>query len=137
MSSAPVGATVSPRRRARGTQAQRRGLDAEQVACRALEADGWTILGQRLRTQAGEVDVVARRGDLIALIEVKARPSLSEAAYALSPRQRRRLLLAAEILLAANPAWSAGAVRFDVILVDRAGQARRIADAFRAEADFG
>ncbi len=127
-------ATDAPARRARGARAQLRGVDAERIACRALEADGWTILGQRLRTPAGEVDIVARRGALVAIVEVKARPSLSDAAYALSPRQRRRLLLAAEILLAANPGWSGGDVRFDVMLVNAAGHARRVADAFRVEA---
>jgi putative endonuclease len=122
-----------PARRARGARAQRRGVDAEAVACVALSADGWIILGQRLRTPAGEVDIVARRGDLLAFIEVKARPSLAQAAYALSARQSRRLLSTAEILLAANPDWSAADIRFDVILVDAGGRARRIADALRCE----
>ncbi len=84
-------------RSARGKRAQRRGLDAEAVACAALQADGWTVLGQRLRTAAGEIDVVARRDSLLAFVEVKARSTLSDAAYALSARQQRRLLLAAEI----------------------------------------
>jgi putative endonuclease len=65
---------------------------------------------------------------------VKARPTLAEAAAALSARQRARLSSAAEILLAENPGWGREGVRFDVLLVDAARTVRRIADAFRQEA---
>lgn len=119
-------------RRRRGTQAYRTGIAAEEAACAALRADGWTILGRRLRTAAGEVDIVARRDDLLVFAEVKARPTLADAALALSSRQRARLLLAGEILLGDNPAWRTAALRFDVLVVDAAGTVRRIRDAFRA-----
>ncbi len=119
-------------RRRRGTQAYRTGIAAEDAACAALRADGWTILGRRLRTAAGEVDIVARRGELLVFAEVKARPTLADAALAISPRQRARLLLAAEILLGDNPGWQAPALRFDALVVDAAGTVRRIQDAFRA-----
>ena len=117
----------------RGTRAQGRGVDAEALACAALERDGWTVLARRLRTDAGEVDVVAERDGLLTIVEVKARPTLAEAAAALSPRQRARLLAAAEQLLAEHPHWGARGVRFDVLLVDAAGAVRRIVDAFRLE----
>ncbi len=109
-----------------------RGLAAEAAACAALAAEGWTVLARRARTPAGEVDVVAERDGLLALVEVKRRRSLVEAAYALGARQRARLLAAAAVMLAANPGWGAAGVRFDVIVVDAAGRVRRIADAFRA-----
>ncbi len=117
--------------RARGRAAQARGVVAEDAACRAIEADGWTILARRLQTGAGEIDVVAERAGLLAFIEVKARPNLADAAAALGPRQQARLMAAGEAALAANPAWGAAGVRFDVLLVDAAGQVRRIVDAFR------
>jgi putative endonuclease len=120
-------------RSTRGRRAQASGIDAEALACAALARDGWTVLGQRLRTAAGEIDVVAERAGLVAFVEVKQRPTLGEAAYALAPRQRRRLLAAAEILLGENPGWGAAGARFDVLVVDSAGSVRRIADAFRAE----
>ena len=122
------------RRRLRGAAAQGSGLIAEQAACTALAAQGWVILGQRLRTASGEIDIVAQKDGLLAFIEVKHRASLAEAAHALSARQRARLLAAGEILLAANPDWGQAGVRFAVIVVDAAGQVRRIADAFRREA---
>lgn len=108
------------------------GLAAEAAARAALLAEGWTVLGTRLRTPAGEVDMAAERDGLLALVEVKRRAALADAARALGPRQRARLLAAAEVLLAANPGWGRKGVRFDVILVDAAGRVRRISDAFRA-----
>ncbi len=122
----------SPRAR-RGGRAHASGMRAEAAACAALRLDGWEILGQRLRTPAGEVDVAAEKDGLLALVEVKHRPTLAGAVAALSPRQRARLLAAAEILLATNPAWGRNGVRFDVMLVDAAGTVRRVADAFRLE----
>lgn len=117
----------------RARAAQARGVDAEGAAAAALERDGWTVLARRLRTGAGELDLVAERDGLLAVVEVKARPTLSDAAWALGARQRARLLAAAEAALAANPAWGRAGVRFDVVLVDAAGRVRRVVDAFRSE----
>lgn len=123
----------APDRAGQGRAAQARGMTAEAVACAALQAEGWHIEARRLRTPAGEVDAVATRQGMVAFIEVKQRPTLAEAAGALSARQRGRLLAAADFLLAAHPHWGADGVRFDVLLVDSAGRVRRIADAFRRE----
>jgi putative endonuclease len=109
------------------------GLAAEEAACAALRADGWTILARRLRTRAGEVDAVAEKAGLLAMIEVKARPTLAEAAVALTIRQQTRLLAACDIILGEHPDWGINGVRFDVLLVDTAGRVRRIADAFRMD----
>lgn len=91
------------------------------------------VLAWRLRTAAGELDLVAECDGLLAFVEVKRRPTLAGAAAALGPRQRARLLAAAEAALAENPAWGRAGVRFDVLLVDAAGRVRRVTDAFRAE----
>ena len=120
-------------RAATGLRAQAQGVGAEALACAALEADGWRILARRARTAAGEVDAVAERDGILAFVEVKRRPTLAEAAASLGARQRARLLAAADILLAANADWGRAGVRFDVLVVDDAGQVRRIADAFRLE----
>lgn len=117
----------------RGRRAHALGMAAEAAASAALERDGWTVRARRLRTEAGEVDLIAENDGLLAIIEVKARPTLAGAAVALSERQRRRLLAAAEIVLAGHPDWGARGVRFDMLLVDAAGAVRRIADAFRVE----
>jgi putative endonuclease len=107
------------------------GLEAEHRACEALVRDGFTILGRRVRTKAGEVDAVAERDGLTVFVEVKSRRSLAEAAAALQPRQQARISGAAEILLGEHPEWGRMGVRFDVIAVDTAGRVRRIKDAFR------
>jgi putative endonuclease len=114
-------------------RAYRRGIEAETAACRALADDGWTILAQRLRTEAGEIDVVAAKPDLLAIVEVKARPTLADAALALGARQQARLMAAAEIVLAEHPEWARSGMRFDLMVVDAAGRVRRIVDAFRLE----
>jgi putative endonuclease len=89
------------------------------------------VLARRARTEAGEIDLVAEREGLLAFVEVKARPSLADAARALAPRQRARLLAAAEAWVAVNPGHGEAGMRFDVILVDPTGRVRRLTDAFR------
>jgi len=120
-----------PRRRHRGVVADRTGRDAEALARDALIRDGWAVLGERLRTPAGELDIVAEKAGLLAFVEVKARPSLREAAFALTERQQLRLMAAAEIWLAANPGHGAAGMRFDVLLVAADGTVKRITDALR------
>lgn len=107
------------------------GLAAEQSACMALAADGWVILGRRVRTKAGEIDAIAEKAGLLAFVEVKARPTLAMAAAALGPRQQGRLIKAAEIIMGDHPDWGQAGVRFDVMLVDGRSRVRRVADAFR------
>ena len=120
-------------RRRKGSRAHALGVRAEQAACAALVREGWAVLARRLRTEAGELDVLAERDGILAIIEVKARPTLADAAAALSQRQQARLLAAAEIVLAAHPDWGTNGVRFDLLVVDAAGAVRRISDAFRVE----
>lgn len=126
-------AGAAPRRSVRGSDAQRLGVAAETAVCVVLEREGWTVLGRRVRTAAGEIDIVAEREGLLAVVEVKARNDLAEAAAALQPRQQARLIAAADLLLAANPGWGRVGVRFDVFVVDGKGTMRRIVDAFRVE----
>lgn len=118
-------------RQQRGVRADRTGRGAEDAAAAALAAQGWTVLARRARTAAGELDLVAECEGLLAFIEVKARPSLTEAAFALGPRQRGRMIAAAECWLAEHPGHGAAGIRFDVLLVAADGTLRRIADAFR------
>ena len=126
-----TGFNEGTRRLLRGRRAEASGRDAEGIAARALVAEGWAILAQRARTPAGEIDLVAERDGLLAFVEVKARPSLAEAAFALGPRQRARLVAAAECWLAIHPGHGDAGMRFDVVIVAADGTARRIADAFR------
>lgn len=122
-------------RTASGRASWRRGRRAEQLACERLVGAGWRILRRRVRTPCGEIDIVAEHeaDDLIAFVEVKARPTLAEAAGSLSVRQRQRLLAAADWLLAQNPAWRSRGLRFDLLVLDETGGMRRLRDVFRLE----
>ena len=75
----------------------------------------------RLKTGSGEIDIVAADARCLIFVEVKARPSFLEAAYALSPRQQARLIQAAAIALALHEAWARPEIRFDAALVAGAG----------------
>ncbi|WP_264813393.1 YraN family protein [Gluconacetobacter sacchari] len=121
------------RKQARGAAAHARGLHAEHAAMAWLRQNGWTILEHRARTRWGEIDLVARRDDLLAFCEIKSRPSYGEAAECLTPCQMRRLANAAVALCAAHPDWLCGQMRFDVLLVVADGSVHHIADAFRPE----
>jgi putative endonuclease len=121
---------MDSRRVMRGA-AEARGRQAEARALAALEADGFSEIARRVRTPAGEIDLVVQRAGLLVFVEVKARATLSEAAFALGPRQQVRLLAAGECWMAANPGHGAAGVRFDLLLVDGAGAVRRIQDVLR------
>ena len=82
-----------------------------------LIAKGYRILARRYRTPYGEIDIVARRRNLLTFVEVKARASLDDAAYAVTPRQQQRIIDAASAWLMAHPEHASFDVRFDVILI--------------------
>ncbi|HEV2303627.1 MAG TPA: YraN family protein [Stellaceae bacterium] len=108
----------SPRRFTPARQrAERRGRFAERFARWRLRLAGWRIVARDWRCPAGEIDLVARRGRVLAVIEVKSRPDAAAAAEALTRRQRRRIARAAEAFLLTRPDLAGLEVRFDVILV--------------------
>jgi len=93
------------------------GLSAESRAAAYLMAKGYRILAKRFRTPHGEIDLVARRRNLVAFVEVKARATLDEAAFAVTPHQQARIINAAEAWLAAHPDYAEFELRFDAILI--------------------
>ena len=79
-------------------EAEQRGRRAETFACWSLRLRGWRILARRARVPGGEVDIVARRGRIVAFVEVKARNSEDAAALSLDEYRLRRVAIAAERL---------------------------------------
>lgn len=79
-------------------RAERGGRRAEALAALWLRLKGWTILARRVRTPVGEVDLVARRGHILAFVEVKARATDAETALALDEYRLRRVAAAAEAI---------------------------------------
>ena len=110
----------------------RTGLSAESRAAAFLMAKGYRILAKRFRTAHGEIDIVARRSNLIAFVEVKARAGLDEAAFAVTPRQQRRIIDAAQGWLVAHPEHGDFDLRFDVILIAPRHLPRHLLAAFDA-----
>lgn len=100
----------------RKVEAERRGRRAERLAAWWLRLHGWQILANRARTAVGEVDLVARRGRVIAFIEVKARARQDDLAIAIDHHRLRRVARAVE-LLAPRYAQNGEDVRIDVMLM--------------------
>ncbi|KAB2883840.1 MAG: YraN family protein [Pseudorhodoplanes sp.] len=110
----------------------RLGLTAENRAAAVLVAKGYRIVSRRWRSPAGEIDIVARRGNVLVFIEVKARAAFDAAAYAVTARQQRRIAAAAAAWLAVNTDDAGCDIRFDVILVAPRRWPRHIEAAFDA-----
>jgi putative endonuclease len=113
--------------------AETRGRRAEALAVWLLRAKGYRIIDRRWRCRAGEIDIVARRGRTLALVEVKARADADAAAFAIDARSQLRLAAAANAYLGARPALAALDLRFDVVLVAPRRWPRHLADAWRPE----
>lgn len=96
--------------------AERQGRLGERLAAWWLRLHGWRIVGERVRTRRGEVDLIARRGRILAFVEVKTRGSAVALALAVDEYRLRRVAAAAEGLIAR---YGAGAeeIRIDVMLV--------------------
>ena len=110
----------------------RTGLSAEIRAAAYLMAKGYRILAKRFRTPYGEIDLVARKRNLIAFVEVKARATLDEAAYAVTPRQQARIIDAAQAWLMAHPEHAEFELRFDAMLIAPRRLPRHLLAAFDA-----
>ena len=108
------------------------GISAESRASAYLLAKGYRILARRFRTRYGEIDIVARRRNLLVFVEVKARATLDEAAYAISPQQRQRIIAAAEAWLMSHPEHANFDCRFDAVLIAPKSLPRHLTAAFDA-----
>lgn len=101
------------RRRARW----RWGHRSEALACALLVGKGYRILARRYRTPAGEIDIVAKRGNRVAFVEVKNRATLEDAQAAVSSRQSARIHRAADLWLARHPGDQSRDLGFDVVFI--------------------
>ncbi len=107
-----------------------RGISAESQAAAWLVGQGFRILTRRFRCAAGEIDIVAGKRQMIVFVEVKARPTLDDAAWSVTERQRGRIVSAAEVWLANNPKAQYSDLRFDAILIAPGHKPRHIPGAF-------
>lgn len=120
-----------------GRLSERRGLRAETLAAWALRLKGYRVVARRVRpprgSGAGEIDLVVRRGGVVAFVEIKARPSYEAGLYAILPQQQRRLMRAAEWFIKSHPGLSGCAFRFDAVVVCPRCWPVHLPDAWRAD----
>ena len=110
-----------------------RGRRAELIAAWWLRLKGYRILAHGFRVPVGEIDLIARRGRTIALVEVKARADLETAHAAISARQRQRIERAAVSFLQRHPSLAKCDIRFDVVLLAPRRAPRHLRDAWRRD----
>jgi len=110
----PLPASRTALRRNRGLKARQTGRAAEALAALWLMVRGYRILAFRSRTHGVEIDLLARRGGVLAVVEVKARGSLAEAMEAVTPVQQARLHRAAEAMCG-RPGFEGLSVRLDLM----------------------
>ncbi len=111
------------------------GLRAESVAALLLRLKGFTIVERRYSVSGGEIDLIARRGDVVAFVEVKARADIEAAAFAISPTKRRRIARAARVWLSRNGWANRLTLRGDAVFVAPRRLPRHAPDAYRLEID--
>jgi putative endonuclease len=106
------------------------GRTAELIALWYLRLKGWRLLAERYRSHAGEVDLIMRKGEVTAFIEVKARKTLVGAIESVSPAQARRISAAARSFLAEDRKAARQSCRFDIVAVSPYHWPRHIENAF-------
>ena len=109
--------------------AEASGRRGERIAGWWLRLKGWRVLDRRVRTPAGEVDLVARKGNLIAFVEVKSRAAAADLDFAIDERRLARVAAAAEILME-HYAGPGDDIRIDVILLAPGTAPRHIENAW-------
>ena len=102
-------------RQALGSKAFRQGHASEWIAAAFLMLTGYQILGFRLKGRGGEIDILARRGRILAVVEVKRRATMEAALAALTPDQHRRLLVSGRAVLHGRPSLAGHELRIDMV----------------------
>ncbi|MGN6357998.1 MAG: YraN family protein [Novosphingobium sp.] len=110
--------------------AERRGRRGEVLAAWYLRLKGWRIIGERLKTARGEVDLVVRRGRTVAFVEVKWRATAAELGLAIDARRLARVAAAAQAL-APRYARHGEDLRIDVVLLAPGRWPRHIVNAWQ------
>jgi len=131
--SKPSDHTKSSHPKTSKVRAQKRGRWAESLTALYLRLTAHQVMARNYKTQVGEIDLIAQRANTLSFIEVKARAHATQAAEAISAKQRRRIQRAAEWFLMQNPALQTCDIRFDVALVTGPFRLTMIRDAWRAE----
>ena len=103
--------------RAKRKKAQKRGIWSERLAAFSLRLKGYRIIARNYKTKVGEIDIIAKKGDLVAIVEVKARNEIEESINAVGYENQRRIENAADRWLSNRKDASELSMRFDIIAV--------------------
>lgn len=114
----------------RKRRSERKGRRAEWFAALALMLKGYRIVSLRYRTPVGEIDLVARKGDLIAFVEVKARRDLASGVDAVSYPAQRRIAAAGELFISRQPDSARLSWQHDIVVVSPWRWPQHLEDAF-------
>ncbi len=114
--------------------AEKRGHIAELVALMYLRLKGYRLLAQRFKSPHGEIDLVMRRKDVTAFIEVKARHTTDKGVEAVSITQSRRIAAAARLWMARDSQSNRDFCRFDIVVVSPYLWPQHIENAFSGDA---
>ena len=106
-------------------------MDAETAAALILRLRGYRILDHRVRTPAGEIDLIALKGSVVAFVEVKVRQNINDAKGAVTQTSWQRISRAAEFWMARHPAYADHGWRYDIIALSPRHPPRHIRDAWR------
>ena len=109
-------------------KAERAGRRAEWICALWLRVCGYRILATRFRCPVGEIDIIARKGDLIAAVEVKNRSNIDDALNALRPRQQQRIAHALSTF--ATRIGHHGDLRFDIIAISNGWRLKHLKNAW-------
>ena len=101
----------------RRQKAYRKGHRGEWFAALALTLKGYRIIARRYRTPLGEIDLIARRGNVVAIVEVKARRTLDQAMDAVAYGSQRRIDGAATIWLSRQKDYARLTLRYDLVAI--------------------
>jgi len=111
--------------------AEKRGRRAETMAAILLTLKGYKILQRRYKTKLGEIDIIAKRGNVLAMVEVKQRSDLISAHESLQPQSLQRIERAADQFVNSKPKLRDCDVRFDAVFVLPGLRIKHIMDAWR------
>ncbi len=111
-------------------KAWRRGQFSEYLAALYLACKGYRIVAIRHKTVLGEIDIVARKGDLAVFVEVKARRGEQAAIDAVSFSSQRRIRAASDLWIAQQPDYARLSQRYDIVAILPGRWPRHVRDAF-------
>ena len=121
----------------RGLKARNDGYAAETVAAWYLRLKGYRILARNFKpprlSGAGEIDIIARKGNVVAFVEVKQRKTFDDAAYCIDERTKARRIAGAQYYLSTNGEAADLQPRFDAVLISAGGPPVHLENAWECE----